>query len=128
MAVFIYYYMKLYLLQGTKGSWDSFDKFNVGIYESYEKAEEEKQKIIEELTILSNKYSAKEVEKYDDEIDDLYDSVDVDKDVEIKLPDYLEEFRDWQYKYKFEEFNIKDFEIKEMKVNKNYFNIYGKAD
>lgn len=114
--------MKLYLLHGTKGSWDSFEKFNIGIYNSHEKAEEEKQKLIKELTILSNKYTPEEAEKYEDEIEEIfYGSSSSEEDDQIKLPDYLEEFRNWEFRFKFEEYNLKDFKITEMEINQSYF-------
>ena len=121
MAVSIFT-MKLYLLKGTKGSWDSFEQFNVGIFSSIEEAEKEKKKLIQELTVLKAKYTSAQIEQYEDEIDDIYYNSNVaDDDDSIKLPDYLEEFRNWEYRFRFEGFNLDGFKIDEMELNKSYF-------
>jgi len=114
--------MKLYLLKGTKGSWDSYYPFNVGIYSTLEEAEKEKEKLIQELTILSEKYTRQQKEKYEEELEDLYyDSNGADDDDDITLPDYLKEYQNWCFRWEFEEYNLNEFQIIEMELNKSYF-------
>lgn len=127
--------MVLYLLTGTKGSWDLFSKYNVGIYDSLEKAEAEKQRIIEELTAIKNKYTPEQAKQYQKDIDDIFclDEEELPEHLkeffnsEEELPPHLQEFESWLYRWKFEEINLEDFHIEEIEVNKCYFN-YDKAN
>lgn len=114
--------MVLYLLTGTKGSWDSFSKYNVGIYDSLEKAKEEKQKLIAELTAIKNKYTPEQVKQYEKDIDDIF-CLDSEED----FPPHLQEYQNWIFRWKFEEINLENFHIEEIEVNKCYFN-YDKAN
>ena len=103
-----------YLLTGTKGAWDSHHSFTIGIFTSHELAAAEKIKFIEEATLLSKKYTKKEIEKYNKElIDALFSSNE-------NLPIYLKEYSEWPAEFRhgtFEGYNFNEFTIQEIPLN-----------
>lgn len=109
---------KLFILTGTKGSWDCYHKFIVGIYDSLELAEQEKKKIIEELILISKKYTYEEINnlerKWRAAIMALPDEED---DENVKYTAEVEEFVKWPFRYKNSSYNLDEFEITEYQLN-----------
>ena len=62
--------------------------------------------------------------EYEEELEDLYydsNRADDDDDITTKLPDYLIEYKNWRFRWEFEEYNLNEFQIIEMELNKSYF-------
>lgn len=110
--------MILYLLQGSKGSYDSYHTFDVGIYDSRELAQKEQDRIIAEINLECNKYTPEQKIQFEKEIREIIfrDRLDVKP-----LPAHLQEYSEWNFRYTFDQFN--DFTITEIELNKTSFDI-----
>jgi len=107
-----------YLLSGTSGSWDSHHNFIVGIYDSMELAENEKARIIKELTIIKSKYTPEKAKELELEYREIFFSSDFGDDEEIIYPEHIKEYMSWSFRYKHSSINLDKFSIKELEINK----------
>lgn len=109
---------KLFVLIGTKGSWDAHVRFIVGIYDSLELAEQEKTKILEELTLISQKYTYEEADKLEREYMAAMMASPPEQDDEdvIHSPE-VTEFTKWPFRHECYSYNLDEFEITEYSLN-----------
>ena len=109
---------KLFILTGTKGSWDYYDKFIVGIYDSLELAEQEKKKILDELTLLSEKYTFEQSDKLEREYMAAMMASPPEQDDEdvVHSPEVIE-FTKWPFRHECYSYNLDEFEITEYPLN-----------
>jgi hypothetical protein len=100
--------MKVYVLSASTGYWDSHQYKIINIFDSNEKASNEKEKLEAEMSLLKDKYNHKEIEKLDDELDEYI----IDFNLE-KLPLHLKEFYIWTHQTEiYYDFIIKEFDVK----------------
>jgi len=110
---------KVWIVEGSRGSWDDWNWFIVGIYTSKEDAEAEKVKFINEITIFQGKYTLEEQELMGKKLDEYFDS-DEYKETQ-KLTDELDEYYNWKYGLEPMDYNIQNFTINEYELNKRIF-------
>lgn len=109
---------KLFVLTGTKGSWDAHVRFIVGVYDSLELAEQEKTKILEELTLISQKYTYEEADKLEREyMAAMMASPPEQDDEDVVHSPEVTEFTKWPFRHEFYSYNLDEFEITEYSLN-----------
>ena len=110
---------KVWIVEGSRGSWDDWNWFIVGIYTNKEDAEAEKDKIVNEINISMGKYTNEDQEFLCKKLDEYFDS-DEYKETQ-KLTDELDEYYNWKYGLKPMDYNIQNFTVNEYDLNKRVF-------
>ena len=100
--------MKLYIIEGTSGSWDDHCWFIVGIYDEHEKAQKVLDELLDKINKINSKYSQEYVDNYRN---DLLNSEEELEEVEV-----FSEFEKWYFSG-VKNFNLKDFKIYETELN-----------
>lgn len=109
---------KVYLLTITKGQWDSHHEIKLGVFDSIELAEEAKEKTLNELVSLLNKYTQDQIQEFESALLLSYEEAFyMDADEEIEYSEELIEYLEWPFRRKMDRFNIKDLKIEEYEIN-----------
>lgn len=106
--------MNVYILEGSSGSWDSYYKFLIGVYDSSELAKEAKERIIGMVKMELSRYSEEEKNRLDALEDEFYEN-------DLPLSEEVQKFVDWRNS-DFYDINLYDFKIKEIELNKTNLN------
>lgn len=83
----------VYLVETSKGDYESTQYILVGVYSTQQEAEKAKEEYVKELFTIKNKYSEQVSEQYRKESEDIMFS---DRDRELPL--HLEEWWNWYYR------------------------------
>jgi hypothetical protein len=111
---------KIWIVEGSRGEWDDWTWFIVGIYDNKQVANDELNRIVNELTDLQNKYSKDETLRLDLELSKYFKSEEYLKTE--TLTNELNEFYDWKYGADPMNYNIENFTINEYDINKRIYN------
>lgn len=112
----------MYILSGSKGTWDSYYSFIVGVFDSIELAQAEKKRIIEELELLSKKYSKEEIVRLKKIIRDRM-NLDELEDDDLEEPEEIKEFKEWPFQSSMDCINMESFQITEYQLNSRHIKI-----
>lgn len=115
----------IFVLYGSKGSWDSHYTFTVGVFDTIELAEQEKAKFIEELTILSKKYTPEQAKALEEEYRNTLCLIHEDEEgnTDEYYSDEVLEYLPWQFRHKLDSFNFDEIKIVEYPLNQIHFKI-----
>ncbi len=125
--------MKIYLLRGSKGSWDCYYSFIIGVFSTFELACVEKDQLIKDLNYIFIKdYTAEEIKNLDYvENNKLIKSlINLDKyfpeegylTVEQNYENISNRIKHYN-SFKGDQFNLEEFTIKELEIDKNLFDL-----
>lgn len=107
---------KIYLLTITKGNLEK--EIKLGFFNSLELAEKEKENVVRNLLILSNKYTKEEIMEFETALLLSYEEAFyLDIDEEIEYSEELINYMNWPFREKDNRFNIKDIKIVEYSIN-----------
>lgn len=111
---------KIFIIKGSKGTWDCHFEFTVGVFNSKELAEIELQKIVEELNLLSQKYTPEQAAELEIRCKSELTASSMG---EGTLSKEIEEYYNWPFRDSMDSFNIDDFYIMEYPLNQRDFDI-----
>lgn len=102
---------KVYVVQGSFGSWDDYREFLIGIYSNPHDADECKRKFIAEVQSMSSLYTKEDIEKYEELSDEPSDM----------WCNETKEYVQWAYSKEYTKFNLDEVVVKEYPLNSKFF-------
>jgi hypothetical protein len=101
--------MKLYLVTGSKGSWDDFSWFIIGVYADPQKADEAKRRFVDHIQMLlqANPCPVSEEDQK---------KIDSDSDLDGEIEDAYDNWR-WGTVRDLIEYNMDSFRVEEIEAN-----------
>jgi len=108
--------IKVYGVKLDKGSWDDHVSWVAGLFDSAERAEEEKRRMVDHVKMMAAKYSKEENEKLDEELDKWFDD---NKGMDLKdAPKHIRDYYHWCCDDEWRDFNTNSFCVQEFILNK----------
>lgn len=112
--------MKVYVLKTSRGSWDDYFQYKIGIFSTLEKAEEAKQNWINEI----EKILKENPNPFDEKKMELFNMCELSEEEE-------QPYLDWYYGQKMgkiKEAKENDVWVEEINVDEILANVFGKED